>query len=231
MVLALGMLFGFVVFFWLVFFKFKWLKLSVALGACQRVLRGACAPDFPDRAALHDAGLEQCQGRPAHHPVGPAPDRTDAGDGGAGRAKPARQERPAALPVRPPALTSTRCNNSKPSSRRRNKTCRSSRRTLTSPPSAEAARCGQDAESDVDLAQRVSKAKRRYVLSAETGAGPGRKGRRSRGEAQKWTAQMNVIQASVKEAQFEVERTRLSRIGDWRREHDGGARRPRQRRD
>jgi multidrug resistance efflux pump len=29
MVLALGMLFGFAVFFWLVFFKFKWLKLSV----------------------------------------------------------------------------------------------------------------------------------------------------------------------------------------------------------
>ena len=29
MVLALGMLFGFAVFFWLVFFQFKWLKLSV----------------------------------------------------------------------------------------------------------------------------------------------------------------------------------------------------------
>jgi hypothetical protein len=29
MVLALGMLFGFLVFLWLVFFKFKWLKFSV----------------------------------------------------------------------------------------------------------------------------------------------------------------------------------------------------------
>ena len=123
MVLALGMLFGFMVFVWLVFFKFKWLKFSVAWALCQRVLRGACAPDFPDRAALRDAGLEQCQGRPAHHPVGPAPDRADAGDGGAGRAEPARQERPAAVPVRPAALRIQGASNSKPNSRRPNKMC------------------------------------------------------------------------------------------------------------
>jgi len=69
MIAALVLLFGYLVLVWLVFFKFKWLKFSIAWGVVSVFFGLLSADHLHDRPALRHALLDRGQDHPAHHPT------------------------------------------------------------------------------------------------------------------------------------------------------------------
>ena len=73
--------------FWLVFFKFRLLRLTPGLGPDVVIFRASPAAGVRHRPEVRDAQLLERHGRSAHHPACSAPARADPRHRGAGRRK------------------------------------------------------------------------------------------------------------------------------------------------
>ena len=105
MVVGLLILVIYVFLVWLVFFKLKLIKFSIAWGVVSAFVGVHVLLIFLHRAAFRNPVFDGRQGDSTHDPVDPPPARTNLGDGGLGGAQHARQEGAAAVPVRPAALS------------------------------------------------------------------------------------------------------------------------------
>ena len=104
MLLGFVMLFAAALLVWLVFFKFKWLKFSIAWAIFSSMAIVHLLIIFLIGLRFMAPLATEARIDPAHHPAGAPPVRTHAGHGRAGAAQRAGQEGAAVVPVRPPPL-------------------------------------------------------------------------------------------------------------------------------
>ncbi len=123
------MLLGFVLLFaygfivWLVFFRFRWLKFTIAWGFFSTFFVLHLGIIFLHRPALRRADVDRGSRHPAHDPAHAATVGADARHGRAGRAERPRQAGHTAVPVRSAHLRSQGEAARRRSSRRRSRTC------------------------------------------------------------------------------------------------------------
>ena len=207
MLLALGMLFGFAVFFWLVFFKFKWLKFSVpwvlvsAFFVVHVLLIFLIGLRFMTPAS-NNAKVVQ-------HTIQLVPRLTE-----------------------PTLVTAVLVEQNQPV-KKGQPLFQFDRRPYeykVQQLEAQLAQAKQNVQilkADIDVAtQKLAKTQSETVYAryqqnlatslAAQGAGPEE-------EAQRWDAQFKVNEAAVQETAAELERAKLAlRVGDQRREHQRG---------
>ena len=104
MLLGFLLCFGYAVFCWLVFFKFRWIQFSIAWGVVTVVVGIHLLLIFMIGLRFVTPVFDGSQDDPAHHPTDAALVRADARHGGSGGAERPCQEKDAAVPVRPQCL-------------------------------------------------------------------------------------------------------------------------------